>query len=410
MRKLLFAALVTLTAAAASAQTNPIVEHYRAYQAAIDHGDLATAEREAEAALQASEQRDGDSGHTAALALNLAVVRLSEGHAADALAPAQRARGLAETNSTSGVDVRFARLVEAHAAFLMQQGATPVADAPPAAAPPPQLIDALAAMRSDDPWGDEIFSAAADLAQWQFAHRQYHEAAASWEIAVGASSALPDAAHVKAATQVKMAGALIMQGATERFTTDSATKTRTALVEALNMLSADLHRLAPSEQPSTSMREYAAGLAWYRVFRYLIDSQHVQAPNQPAWALTDRDESEPHVACKMTIRAQPLPQYPAHQSNNGGVGAVTLYWETDDTGAFRRIEVIAAVGADFADSVRAVMNRWRMVKAEGSSEGCTMQDWGLRSVNFQFPEPDARDDTLINAHQQGADQRAGGAH
>jgi hypothetical protein len=73
-----FAAL--LTVASATAQTNPVLQHYRAYAAALERGDLATATTEAQAALAASEARDGDGGRTAVLSLNLATVQLWAGH------------------------------------------------------------------------------------------------------------------------------------------------------------------------------------------------------------------------------------------------------------------------------------------------------------------------------------------
>ncbi|HVV32463.1 MAG TPA: hypothetical protein VHC73_04470, partial [Vitreimonas sp.] len=92
MRALLLTALaLVLSTTASHAQQETIGQHYHAYTAALQNGDLATAEREAAAALQLSEAQDGDGGHTAVLALNLATTRLSAGHGADALAPAQQA-------------------------------------------------------------------------------------------------------------------------------------------------------------------------------------------------------------------------------------------------------------------------------------------------------------------------------
>jgi hypothetical protein len=77
MPRLGFILTLALVALPAAAQTpNPVVGHYRAYNAALERGDLATAETEARAALAASEMRDGDGGSTAVLALNLAHVLL----------------------------------------------------------------------------------------------------------------------------------------------------------------------------------------------------------------------------------------------------------------------------------------------------------------------------------------------
>lgn len=113
MRLLRMLLLVMMSASApAMAQTppNPVMEHYRAYRAALESGDLPAASNEAEQALAASETRDGDGGRTAVLALNLASVRLMNHEAAGALAPAQRALALSQ-NAESGVDARMAGLV-----------------------------------------------------------------------------------------------------------------------------------------------------------------------------------------------------------------------------------------------------------------------------------------------------------
>lgn len=107
---------VALTGLAAAGQgetppPNPVVEHYKAYTAALQRQDFATAETEAAAALEASVQAYGDEGRTAVLALNLADVRLVRGNLDAAVAPAQKALALAEARgSASGVDARLARL------------------------------------------------------------------------------------------------------------------------------------------------------------------------------------------------------------------------------------------------------------------------------------------------------------
>ena len=79
---------------AAQQTPNPVTPHYRAYREALARGDLATADAEATAALEASQLRDGNGGSTPALALNTAFVRLREGHREQALVPAQLAATL----------------------------------------------------------------------------------------------------------------------------------------------------------------------------------------------------------------------------------------------------------------------------------------------------------------------------
>ena len=58
----LAALMWSLFAPAAAQAPNPVLQHYRAYQAALDANDLVAAESEAAAALAASEARDGDGG------------------------------------------------------------------------------------------------------------------------------------------------------------------------------------------------------------------------------------------------------------------------------------------------------------------------------------------------------------
>lgn len=73
-------ALAALFATAAIAQEPPsVVAYYQQYSAALEHGDLAAAERAAASALAASEQRDGNGGRTPILALNLAGTRVQLG-------------------------------------------------------------------------------------------------------------------------------------------------------------------------------------------------------------------------------------------------------------------------------------------------------------------------------------------
>src|SRR5262249_11451287 len=86
---------------AAFAQTpasDPVMANYHAYRAAMNSGDFAAAEAAAAAALNASETRDGDGGHTAVLAENLAVVRLYQHEPATAYAPALRAYRLIQAH------------------------------------------------------------------------------------------------------------------------------------------------------------------------------------------------------------------------------------------------------------------------------------------------------------------------
>jgi hypothetical protein len=87
LRAFLALVLMTLTLSAAEAQAPPngsVLDHYRAYRAAFDQGDISGAEAPAQAALLASQTQDGEGGRTGVLALNLALVKLWLGKPAEA--------------------------------------------------------------------------------------------------------------------------------------------------------------------------------------------------------------------------------------------------------------------------------------------------------------------------------------
>jgi hypothetical protein len=146
---------VLLTVATAVAQTNPVIEHYRAYTAALDRGDLATATTEAQAALTASEARDGDGGRTAVLALNLATVHLWAGRPEQARPAAQRALDLARAGA-QGVDPFMAEIILARSVLAIDASADAAAQLNALLTNP-----AIAALPAAD-----IYSAAQQLGIW----------------------------------------------------------------------------------------------------------------------------------------------------------------------------------------------------------------------------------------------------
>jgi hypothetical protein len=168
-------ALACLLATSAFAQQpNSSVEtHYARYRAAIERGDVHDAESAATAALDASRQRDGDGGHTATLAYNLALVRIDDGRAGEAIEPATLALRIAEAGSASGLDPLLARLAfgQAQLAISPEQGASSLANA---------LSDA--AQRTD--LDDRAFRAAAALGTWALEREQYEVARVAWAQAV----------------------------------------------------------------------------------------------------------------------------------------------------------------------------------------------------------------------------------
>ena len=175
MKRALFVLCLALAMAAPTqggAQSNPVTEQYRIYRAALAANDLEAAERAAEAALAASEARDGDGGSTAVLAMNLALLRLQKGDRAEALAPARRARALAEAQASANVDVELARLTVLRAEYAInpQEGAEP-------------LLQQLRAYGARPGAAAEAYPAAVELGLQAFADQQYDLSAQGWTLA-----------------------------------------------------------------------------------------------------------------------------------------------------------------------------------------------------------------------------------
>lgn len=363
---------LALVSSSALGQQDALMQHYHAYSAALQTGDLATADREAASALELSIVRDRNGGHTGVLALNLAIVRIDEGRRHEAIEPAQKALQIAHDDPNAGVDPRLATLIAANATFDAQD----VNSAN-------NLGIALQATRADDPWQSDIYAAANALGAWQFARGQYRDAIITMRVAVAAIASASGAPNVKADAQMLLASSLILQGATDGFSSASASEARGALVDALVALHGDIRELEPNEAIPDRERQYATTLAWFRILSGLIASQAIDhvatTPELPSLDVPRRSQTP---LCKMSFQADPPPRYPPHQDYGRSVGAVAIHWETDEAGAFRRVEVISSVGADFAAEVQAVMHSWRMKKLDGSPAGCTIATWGIQSVNF----------------------------
>ena len=167
---LIFAVAICLPAVGQQAAI-PITEHYRAYRAALERGDLSVADAEAAAALAQSQARDGNGGNTAALALNLALVRLSEGNRAQALAPAQLAAMLAN-NSQTHVNPMIADIALKRS--LLGPGDASAQD----------LSAILAAAEAHGGLDEYVYDGAADLGGWALDQNQLETALAAWRVAI----------------------------------------------------------------------------------------------------------------------------------------------------------------------------------------------------------------------------------
>lgn len=358
-------------AASASAQTaaNPVIEHFRAYRAALAQGDLAAADTAATAALAASEAQDGDGGRTAILALNLASLRLERGDRAGARAPAQRAHALA-SRSDANIDPLLARLVLARAelndADHTRNGLRGVLQE--------------AAARED--LKGEVHLGAADLGRADFSTRDYANSAAAWTLAASTSDAAPGDASIaraRALTAEAVANIYISmrRGRTRLSTHDETANAR--LVEAMELLMP----MARAEAPR-GLGEAARALSDARAWSSALWATLVSAGIEPAWPTPRAANimSGERQLCWLRLHTDPIPAHPG--ARDFSVGAVGIALQTNGEGEIIAREVIstAPTSADFARAVENVYERWRIEWRTDGPPDCTRRALILLSEPF----------------------------
>lgn len=368
-----FAALWWLSAATAAAQTNPIVANYRAYQAALERGDLAAAETAAAAALAASEARDGDGGSTAVLALNLATLRLDAGRRAEALEPARRARALASAGR--GVDPSLAELILGRAE--LSQTPYTAGEARIRA-----VLDAQGAAV-----GAHGYDAAVDLGQFLSDQRRYADAVGVWSRAVELAPGEGFAGdYARARAFIGLGGASTLNSTVrgevsdtpragtfveERVDLGPEQAAWTAFENAMSRMAPHLGPSAPGEDITLAQQGYSMALAWRTGLAARMRSQGLARPeshgdgrllsNAPGvQACAARvDGTEPRTPPQLVRRAQ--------------VASVVLRLITDASGAVVDARIAGHVGdRAFAESYEAAAAQWRVVRDGGQAAGCTM--------------------------------------
>jgi len=345
------AAVLLLFAGTVQAQPNEVVQHYRAYLAALDSNDLAGAEREAAAALAASEARDGDGGSTAVLALNLAEVRLDIGNGAGAVQPAARAAALAQSNADARVDPLVARLLLARAEVAANATGAPI-----------RLRAVLDEALARGGHEDRAFLGARDLAialrpagaqqaldAWQLAER-FTRDNASWraEALIGQGEALIELTDLRP-----------YRTADTRMEARSDTRAHTAFAQARDLLAPYVLQ-TPHEVGviTPAQAYYARTLAYMGILRALqvtADREYERIGGM----VIDRDPSDGLAACDYNIRHHPNPRYPSDALARWGVAGVTVRMMTNGAGQLVESRAVSSVGGpSFSEAVNAVAPRW----------------------------------------------------
>lgn len=374
----------------ASAQSNPIVQHYRAYVAALERGDLDTAVSEAQAAVAASEARDGDGGRTAVLLLNLSTVQLQAGRPEQARQNAQRALDLARAGA-EGMNPTLAELVIARAT-LATSGDTEAGAAAAAN---------LLALLNDSPAGalsdQDFYWAGAELGNWGLAHNDYELGRSGWAFA-GAHAAGSPFGEVYGLGRARTnEGVAIVLGELSRadggrIDEDEGHEAYALLSEGARVLHPLSQIEAPTLQLTLGQQTYAEARAWMLALGAKLAVDGHDVPEAPAEAQGDADglsEIGPvditRPRCMMRVVARPPPRYPNYRQ----VAAVVLFFRIGADGQILAHQVAARAGSpEFADAIERVVGRWRVERMDDSPPNCRMEASLLQTVSFRIGSPE----------------------
>lgn len=381
VRFLVTVAALFLCCAQSAPPDNPVLQHYRAYRAAFEAQDFVTAEREADAALQASITRDGNGGRTGVLAVNLAQLRLSTNRAADALEPAQLAQTIAASAPGNGVDPLQASLLVGRAEL---------------ATPAPMrgrdhLLAALGASVARPEVQGDAYDAALDLGTWAFSANRFQDAIPAWEYAAQFSTAAPgDLAYARARALTSLGQAHFLF-AVDRLNFESqrddthirfdSEEQYTLASQAFSQAGDLMALLAYSDQSgaelTTAQIAYGETLAWRSAMRaYIRTNGGSQPPSSP------RETAD--AQCELELVAEPLPTFPPSARARTVPGAVAVRVLVDDNGAPIDRKIVAAVpGRWFRDAVERVIDQWRIEPEDAAAE-CAFPRVRYAQIYFYF--------------------------
>jgi TonB family protein len=367
---------------AASADANAVLAHFRAYRAGRDAGDGETAEREAEAALTASEAKDGDGGVTPVLVMNLALTRLDRLRFAEALAPAQRAYDFAfATPPAQGLDPLLAKLALGRALVgaESQRGAGNARGAE-------LLMQALAAGQTRSDIEHHLYTAARELGGFQFRLKRWAAARDAFAEAERHAAGAPAAVDVAdAEMQIMRAGALVFL--------DQEPEAMAVLHDASKRLEPFVDQLREDGELTYTQSVYAMALAWQgvayaRMSRRQRAAERAQTPEQ-----TESRESEPMplvagalaptCCCPLHVVARPLPTYPTAALEYNGIGTIVLRVRFRENGEVIDRRVAAALPPRyFQEAVERVMDRWQFVRDADAPPDCTFPPQRFIPIRF----------------------------
>ncbi|MBL8550290.1 MAG: hypothetical protein JNJ73_09915 [Hyphomonadaceae bacterium] len=334
---------------------NPVLEHYRAYRAAIEAGDLARAETAAAAALAQSTARDGDGGRTGILALNLAQVRLDRGLGSGAVEPARQALEIASRDAASGVDPLLAKLTLGQAELSTSAGAE-------------RLEAALSESANRADLADATYASLMALGEWRVQRERFAEAQASFAAARAAARANSVDPTYAAGRALTREGVAIVRAVSrgQAFADAALNSRRGADLAAHAAFTEAAQSLAPlalrqSAEGGLTLAEstYSEALAWREALRARMRLEGDRPPPLGDQSRIDRGAD----ACAVRVRpAAFMP--PSRQAP----GAVVFRLKLNDAGVIVEQRVAAAVPTNLA---RAAVE-WQVERSPGAASNCRM--------------------------------------
>jgi tetratricopeptide (TPR) repeat protein len=384
--------------AQAPAPENPVIAHYRAYRAALEAGDLATAETSADAALQASVARSGQGGRTGVLALNLAQVRLQRGRVAEAYAPALQAFEASRT-AESGVDPLLARLTLGRAELTDDRYRQARE----------RLMPALTEAASRPDLFPDAYNAAADLGRKLMRENDYAQGAAAWREALNFADRIEgESTYVRAEARLGY-GIAQLSNATWRYRMqgerqfDSTLQmniqrefgpARRALIEAANITRPLAYQQGETLDLTPAQSLFGTAVAWRMMLDTYLLSTDLRGDlnslrGDQARADAEEDISPPASSggpfCNVELVTEPRPDFPAQAQSFFSGGAVVTRVTIDASGQVTDTRVAAAVPDRwFADAVARVAPQWTLRRDPASAANCRMPPILFQSWMFYY--------------------------
>ena len=371
------------------AAPSPMIQHYRAYAAALERGDLVTAETEAAAALAASVEKYGDGGKTAVFALNLAGVRLVQGKYEAAVEPARKALALAEAQGdASGVSTLAARLILGRAELPTGGYAAEQ-----------RLVRALEEASKAPDLAGEAYPAAVELAIHTFDAGHFDTTRQAWNMSLGFAAGSAESAELvraRALTGVAAAGIMDIAAVAPRqqlgtripVADDRILQYDQVLIDAMGSIRDQASEASPDGRMSRAQLVYAQAYAWQSALYAKLASEGRRLPvrSSNAHVVAEIGASRHGApACPVKLRAEPSPTMPPVEQMNGRIGSVVLRISVDEAGSMTQVEVAASVGGPaFVESVMSVARQWRYEKLDDAPAGCRMTRQDFLGVRYIY--------------------------